>query len=75
VRVWNTPRGPAAIGQDWDRILDGDEVGLVGDYRFDEGGGQLFADSSVRSNDGKLGNNIAQDVHDALWTPSDVPVS
>jgi hypothetical protein len=74
VRVWSTPKGPFDIDADYDRVLSGNEVGLVGYYRFDEGSGQTFADSSVAGNNGRLGSSGAQDIRDPLWTPSDVPV-
>jgi hypothetical protein len=55
VRVWDVVRTGAEINDHYRMALTGHETGLVGYYRFDEGGGQLVLDSSDRGNDGFLG--------------------
>ena len=55
VRLWNVVRTPAEIAADWNQALVGNEPGLVGYYKFDEGSGIAVIDSSTGGNDGMLG--------------------
>jgi len=55
VRVWKVARSAADISDNYQRVLDGDEPGLVAYYQFDEGAGQAIVDSSAAGNDGSLG--------------------
>jgi hypothetical protein len=55
VRVWKVVRTSAEIHDHYRTAVSSGETGLVGYYRFDEGGGQLVLDSSDRRNDGFLG--------------------
>jgi hypothetical protein len=74
VRVWNVARTEAEIRDGMNRILRGDEPGLVGYWRLDEGSGQAILDASLRGNDGRLGSTALPDSHDPTWVLSDAPV-
>jgi hypothetical protein len=74
VRVWNVARTQAQIQADMNRSLRGDEPGLVGYWRLDEGSGQAILDSSSRGNDGRLGSTNGPDGNDPTWVVSDAPV-
>ncbi len=76
VRVWNVPRSAQAILENLHRTLAGNESGLIGYWRFDEGLGQAALDSSPFHNDGTLGNNNdpAGDSSDPQWELSDAPI-
>jgi hypothetical protein len=74
VRVWDHSRLPTDIADDHDQVLVGNEPGLVGYWRFNEGTGQVAGDSSTRSNDGKLGSVLGDDSFDPDWVASDVPI-
>jgi hypothetical protein len=52
VRVWNVARTQAEIARDMNARLVGNEPGLVGYYRFDEGSGSVAVDATGRGNDG-----------------------
>ena len=54
VRVWNVVRTAEELSADKNRRLAGDEAGLVGYWRFDDGLGLLATDSSPRQNHGVL---------------------
>jgi hypothetical protein len=43
--------------------------GLVAEYRFDEGRGQVLCDYSGNGNHGQLGSTRKADTNDPLWTP------
>ena len=43
--------------------------GLVAEYRFDEGRGQVLCDYSGNGNHGTLGSTRGADTNDPLWTP------
>jgi hypothetical protein len=69
VRLWNTARSSNEI-QNYMRVrLQGNEPGLVGYYRLDEGGGGFAYDSSAHGNTGTLVTN------GPTWFSSDAPVS
>lgn len=55
VRLWNVARGGAAIAADRSRRLRGDEAGLIGYWRLDEGRGRAAADTA-RGHSGVLAN-------------------
>jgi VCBS repeat-containing protein len=54
VRVWDKARDVNEIKADMDRQLNGDEDNLIGYWNFNEGAGNVAADSSSNSNDGVL---------------------
>ena len=55
VRLWNVARSQSQIQADKDRVLAGNESGLAGYWRFEEGTGPVAADSTANQNDGRLG--------------------
>ena len=54
VRVWDTVRTDAEITANYDKQLNGDETGLVGNWQFDEGSGAIAEDTSGNDNDGAI---------------------
>lgn len=74
VRVWNIARTEAEIQSTMMMSLNGDETGLVGYWRFDEGSGQTTADSTSFSQDGQLGETLDIDEFDPTWVVSDAPI-
>jgi hypothetical protein len=56
VRVWNVARTAAEIARDFRYRLVGNEPGLVGYYRFDEGTGASTIDSTGQGNNGLIIN-------------------
>jgi hypothetical protein len=56
VRIWNVARTATQIAQDMHFRLVGNEPGLVGYYRFDEGSGTTARDATSRGNNGTLTN-------------------
>jgi hypothetical protein len=75
VRIWNVVRNQNRIRNNMGRILEGDENGLVGYWRFDEGSGQSVTDLSGDNNHGKLGYFLTPDSSDPIWVISDAPIS
>ena len=55
VRIWNTTRTEAEIKSNFDALLAGNETGLVGNWRFDEGEGNTAFDQSASANHGTFG--------------------
>jgi len=74
VRLWNVARSQAQIQADMVRVLRGDEPGLVGYWRFNEGSGQEVHDLAGYDNYGRLGASSDVDIQDPLWALSDVPI-
>jgi|GEM_PF-991227 len=56
VRIWNAVRSEEKIKEDKDRTLTGNEPGLVGYWRFDNGTGNTTEDGTVNANKGTLTN-------------------
>jgi hypothetical protein len=56
VRIWNVARTAAQIARDMNFRLVGNEAGLVGYYRFDEGSGTTARDATSGANNGTLTN-------------------
>ena len=52
VRIWNVARTDADIQHDYERILQGNETGLVGYWRFEETEGEVYKNTADRTNDG-----------------------
>jgi hypothetical protein len=74
VRLWDVARSQAQIQSDMHRVLRGDEPGLVGYWRFNEGSGQEVHDLAGYDNYGRLGASSDVDIQDPLWALSDVPI-
>jgi hypothetical protein len=56
IRIWNVARTAAQIAQDMRFRLVGNEPGLVGYYRFDEGSGTTARDATSANRNGTLTN-------------------
>jgi hypothetical protein len=56
VRVWNVARTAVEIARDMSYRLAGNEPGLAGLYRFDEGSGAIAHDATGHGLDGKIAN-------------------
>jgi YVTN family beta-propeller protein len=67
VRVWNVARSEAEIQSAMNTPLIGNESGLVGYWKFNEGSGQTAYDSTLNSNDGQLGSTLGVDDNDPSW--------
>jgi type II secretory pathway pseudopilin PulG len=63
VRIYNRALSDDEIAQ-----LAGTRAGLMGQWKFDEGSGQIATDSSGNSNDGQLGSSAGPDASDPTWT-------
>ncbi len=66
VRIWNTARTQQQIQDNINRALNGDETGLVGYWKFDEGTGTTAGDSTSNNNDGTISG--------ATWTTTTAPL-
>jgi hypothetical protein len=73
VRIWSVARSEEEIQATWNRSLRGDEPGLVGYWRLDEGSGQAIADATSYQNHGRLGSTTGPDASDPAWVVSDAP--
>jgi hypothetical protein len=67
VRAWNVVRSAADITATMKKKLNGDEPGLVGYWRFDEGSGTTTADATATKNNGDVFGN-------PNWVISDAPI-
>lgn len=54
VRIWNYPKTATEIGRDYTRQMIGNEPGLIGYYRLNEGTGTTAGDSSGNNNTGSI---------------------
>jgi hypothetical protein len=68
VQVWNVARSAAQITGSMKKRLVGNEEGLVGYWRFDDGTGSKAVDSSSTKNDGTL-------VNGPTWVASGAPLT
>ncbi len=73
VRLWNVARTPEQIRDLMCVRLRGDETGLLGCWKFDEGAGQVAADLSPNGNDARLGSLPDADDADPRWLAAQVP--
>jgi len=69
IRIWNRSLSTAEIQAGMHRKVSGAESGLVGYWKFDEGGGAAAGDSSPNGNHGALTNMTFGD-----WILSTAPV-
>jgi hypothetical protein len=75
VRVWLSVRTEEQIRRWFDRPITGTEPDLIGWWRFGEGAGQVFSDSSQIANNGFLGNTAAVEPEDPQWTGLAAPLA
>jgi hypothetical protein len=71
VRIWNIARTIAEINSTRFSVLNGNEPGLRGYWRLNEGGGQSFANSCVSTGsalNGTLGTTNGVEASDPSWT-------
>ncbi len=72
VRIWNKARSASEIASDFDKILNGSELGLVAYYNFEDGlGSTVLSDKSVNANNGVL-TNMAPNTD---WISADAPIT
>lgn len=70
VRLWNVARTPAEIRENVHKVLAGDEAGLIGYWRLDDGNGTTVTDLTSNHNDGTLVNMDP----DTDWVSSTAPI-
>ncbi|UOY08040.1 LamG domain-containing protein [Muricauda sp. SCSIO 64092] len=70
IRVWDDARTAAEIAANYDKRLNGDEAGLMGYWKLDEGTGNTVQDSSTNGNSGTLGGDLGETAR-PLWTEID----
>jgi len=73
LRVWNIARTGAELSSTMHSKLRGDEPGLIGYWRFDEGVGLVAGDLSPSRNDGALGYGLSDMAPE--WVASDAPIT
>jgi len=74
LRAWNFARNAAQISAGMNHELSGTESGLIGYWRFDEGGGQTAGDQTSNGNHGLLGSTSTSDGSDPVWVTSSIPL-
>lgn len=74
VRLWSVVRTPDEIAEQMNVMLSGDEEGLEGYWRLDEGEGQVLNDLTANENHGWLGADPDEDARDPAWVDSDAPI-
>lgn len=65
IRIWNVMRTGAEIADFKDTLLAGNESGLIGYWRLDEGSGAAAGDLTANNNDGQC-------INAPVWIASDV---
>ncbi len=70
VRIWNVARSQSQILNSKDIQLLGNETGLVGYWRLNDGSGQSITDYSSTNNAGTLGSTLTPDINDPTFTAS-----
>jgi hypothetical protein len=70
-RIWNITRTAEEIQDTMNRPLTGNEPGLVGYWKMDEGDGQQVVDSSSGGIAGVLGTTQNAEPSDPKWVESD----
>lgn len=61
VRIWNIARTESEIQSTMNQSLNGNESGLIGYWKFDEGTGTITSDATSNHNDGSISG--------AMWVP------
>ncbi len=70
VRIWKSARSQSDIQATMNQLLQGNETGLAGYWRFDEGEGQAVHDLTAFQNHGKRGFSDASETFDPAWVLS-----
>jgi len=68
MRFWDVARTQAQLQGSMNKQLTGNETGLIGYWRFNDGTGQVIADHSPTNNAGFLGSTISADINDPSFT-------
>ncbi len=74
IRLWETSRSNDDIEQSMNYKLSGNETGLIGYWRLDEGTGDTAYDLSPYGHMANLGSIVGPDIADPGWTSSAAPV-
>ena len=74
VRLWNYARSPIELQKQLHIELSGNEQGLLGYWKFNEGFGQIVYDASPLGKNGVLGSTLYPEANDPIWVLSDCPV-
>ena len=75
VRIWNYGRSTSQIAQNYDRVVDPTENGLIGYWNFDEDfSSQTIIDSSIFGLDGTLGYSYDTELSDPVRVISTAPI-
>jgi len=74
IRIWDIPRDESDIMATKNTILTGNELGLIGYWRFDEGMDQKAYDLSFNNNPLFLGTSNILDEFEPEWIQSDAPI-
>jgi hypothetical protein len=74
IRIWNVARNQSELESDMRFSLTGNEPGLVGYWRLDEGEGDIVYDLSPNGINGYLGNSLEPDGEDPTWQVSTAPI-
>jgi hypothetical protein len=75
IRVWSIARTQSDIQSTMNVALRGNEPGLIGYWRCDEGSGQTASDATGNGTDCYLGDTSAVEANDATWTTSGAPLT
>jgi hypothetical protein len=73
VRVWSTARSASAIQANMGDALVGNEAGLAGYWKLDEGSGTTTADATANGKTGTLGAGVA--ANQPAWSVAPSPFS
>lgn len=71
VRVWNTARTAQQIADNYNKRLIGNESGLVGYWKLDEGNTTTVADSTSNANSGTISGALWTDLEPFTEQPTD----
>jgi hypothetical protein len=67
LRLWNVARTQSQIRADMVKLAIGNEPGLVGYWRFNEGNGQIAFDQTSYGVNGQLGSTLDPESADPAW--------
>ncbi|ABG58732.1 LamG-like jellyroll fold domain-containing protein [Cytophaga hutchinsonii] len=67
VRIWNVARSSSEIAANYSSLLAGNEPGLIGNWKMNEGQGQSLLNSAAGSSSATLGTTSATEAADPAW--------